>query len=156
MSDDAAERAKEIAHGDGWSHKDYIWDGENEVPETRLDRGTLAELIADAIRAAVKAAVERCADVAAEAMATVELDHDGSAAEWMRNRVMQGAPQWSSEPPTVPGWYWFRDGAGVRAVEVQRAGERGERPVLLVRSPDAFVWLSAVTGGWCPVQEPPG
>jgi hypothetical protein len=50
------------------------------------------------------------------------------------------AGRWTTEPPTVPGWYWWRD------------SERGyaERPVWI----DC---LSKYRGEWwtIPIQEPP-
>ena len=64
---------------------------------------------------------------------------------------------WTKEPPTEPGWYWWRAGDDLpklRALEIQR---RAADRVLIVRLCRSAPRADAIDGEWLPerIQEPP-
>jgi hypothetical protein len=62
--------------------------------------------------------------------------------------------KWTKEPPTVPGYYWWRDGH-VGPAGVLRLAEEG-RALLSFSTKSDFVCPPRMRGGeWCGPIEPP-
>ena len=68
-----------------------------------------------------------------------------------------GAMTWTSEKPTVPGWYWHRQHDavnGVRFVRICEIERVGNTLFVLGLQPGRFV-LENASGAWAGPLEPP-
>jgi hypothetical protein len=130
--------------------------------------------IAEHIEEAVAAERERCAKLAADvasAIAKGVTDQTIEAVFALPNRIRQGqpaAPQWTSEPPTVPGYYWFRDrvsghmenGQPVpHVVQVFTGSELGAAPLYFSSAQAGLYYCESFKdfpdGEWCGPLEVP-
>lgn len=65
--------------------------------------------------------------------------------------------EWSTTPPTEPGWYWLRRGPGLRWRAVRLAFDEDFRGVMMVHERGRCMTLENITGEWWPVPiEEPG
>lgn len=63
------------------------------------------------------------------------------------------ALEWTSDPPKVPGWYWFKDEYGIRIAWIKHDSRKMNELYAVIGG--VGNWMSILHGQWAgPIPEP--
>lgn len=63
------------------------------------------------------------------------------------------ALEWTTEPPKVPGWYWFKDEYGIRIARIKHDSRKMNELYAVIGG--VGNWMSTLHGQWAgPIPEP--
>lgn len=73
-----------------------------------------------------------------------------AAASW---NALPRALEWTTEPPKVPGWYWFKDEYGIRIARIKHDSRKMNELYAVIGG--VGNWMSILHGQWAgPIPEP--
>ena len=73
----------------------------------------------------------------------------------MRDERPKGVLRWTTDKPTRPGWYWYREGEGPEIYWVFAAPFNGQVRMYAGHKDEGGIWIDSWRGDWAGPLEPP-
>lgn len=79
-----------------------------------------------------------------------KVDMEYAVKQW---NALSRALEWTTEPPKVPGWYWFKDEYGIRIAWIKHDSRKMNELYAVIGG--IGNWMSNLHGQWAgPIPEP--
>ena len=79
-----------------------------------------------------------------------KVDMEYAVKQW---NALSRALEWTTEPPKVPGWYWFKDEYGIRIAWIKHDSRKMNELYAVIGG--VGNWMSTLHGQWAgPIPKP--